>query len=75
MTILHSSAPCERLFSVVRKNTSDQRVSIPEDTMEALLVVKSRPGRYPDESRKYSNDQLDKLKSAYCNSSKVAHHN
>jgi hypothetical protein len=68
LTIPHSSAPCERIFSVVRKNGTDQRTSLREDTLElveALLVVKSKPGHYLDNSRNISNDNLSRLKSCY----------
>ncbi|KAL8583744.1 hypothetical protein ACOMHN_000365 [Nucella lapillus] len=37
-TIPHSSAACERVFSCVRKTCTDQRASLGQDTVEALLV-------------------------------------
>lgn len=43
LTIPHSSAPCERVFSMVRKTCNDQRSSLAQDTTEALLVLKMRP--------------------------------
>ena len=65
MTIPHSSSACERFFSTVRKNATDQRASMNQDTMEAILVVKAKPGNFLDDSRQHSNSDLQKLKSAY----------
>lgn len=65
LCIPHSSAHCERVFSVVRKNRTDQRASLGDTTLEALLVIKSRPGHPCDVSRKHSNETLDRLKSSY----------
>lgn len=42
LTIPHSSAHCERVFSTVRKNRTDQRSSLSDDTLQALLTLKSR---------------------------------
>lgn len=36
LTIPHSSAHCERVFSTVRKNRTDQRSSMSDSTLEAL---------------------------------------
>ena len=63
LTILHSNAGCERIFSCVRKNKTDQRASLSAETLDSLMVVKSRPGQPAD--RKYTNKQLAKFKSAY----------
>jgi hypothetical protein len=65
MTIPHSSSACERVFSTVRKNSTDQRASMLPETLEALLVVKAKPGHFLDDSRQYSDRELDQLKSAY----------
>eukprot|EP00745_Piridium_sociabile_P017086 TRINITY_DN2568_c0_g1_i14.p1 TRINITY_DN2568_c0_g1~~TRINITY_DN2568_c0_g1_i14.p1 ORF type:complete len:672 (-),score=163.69 TRINITY_DN2568_c0_g1_i14:435-2351(-) len=65
MTVPHSSAPCERVFSVVRKNSTEQRPSLGQDTLEALLVIKSKSGHYTDDDRQYTKAQLGQLKSAY----------
>ena len=43
LTIPHSSAHCERVFCCVRKNRTPQRSSMSDQTMESLLVLKSRP--------------------------------
>ena len=59
-TIPHSSAACERVFSCVRKNSTDQRASLSQDTMESLLVLKSQP-----EQRKWAAEELSTLKSGY----------
>ena len=63
LTIPHSSAHCERVFSMVRKNQTDFRASMKTDTLQALLVAKSRPGSAVD--RVYSKDQLQSMKGAY----------
>lgn len=63
LIIPHSNASCERIFSCVRKNKTDQRASLSDKTVDSLMVVKSRPGM-PD-TRKYSVGQLTRLKSAY----------
>ena len=63
LTIPHSNASCERIFSCVRKNLTDQRSSLNHKTLESLLVVKSMPGETWD--RKYDDKQLQAFKSAY----------
>ncbi|GFO30260.1 hypothetical protein PoB_005676500 [Plakobranchus ocellatus] len=42
LTIPHSSAHCERIFSAVRKIKTDIRSSISAPTLEAILVLKHR---------------------------------
>ena len=63
LTIPHSSAHCERIFSLVRKNHTEFRSRLENSTMEALLIAKSRPGSAGD--RDYSKEELSELKSAY----------
>ncbi|KAK7089566.1 hypothetical protein V1264_024416 [Littorina saxatilis] len=65
LLIPHSNAACERIFSCVTKNKTNQRASLSAETVDSLLVVKSRPGE-PHE-RNYSSVQLTKLKSSYYN--------
>jgi hypothetical protein len=65
LCIPHSKAHCERVFSVVRKNRTDQMASLGEKTVESLLVLKLRPGHPCGASRQHSNKTLDKLKGAY----------
>lgn len=60
LTIPHSSAHCERVFSCVRKNKTDFRGSLSNDTLEALMVIKHRPGDFL--SHVYSKDTLQFLK-------------
>ena len=38
LAIPHSNAGCERIFSYVRKNKTDQRSSLAADTIDALMV-------------------------------------
>jgi len=70
LTIPHSSAHCERVFSTVRKNRTDQRASMSDETLETLLVLKSRPGNVTDPSRQHSESALDVLKKVYSKSLK-----
>ena len=63
LTIPHSSAHCEHVFSTVRKNKTDQRMSMLDKTLESLLVMKSRPGE--SGTRFYSDKTLKRLKSSY----------
>lgn len=65
LCIPYSSAHCERVFSVVRKNRTDQRASLGDKTVESLLVLKLRPGHPCDASRQHTDKTLDKLKGAY----------
>ncbi|XP_021376724.1 uncharacterized protein LOC110465317 [Mizuhopecten yessoensis] len=68
ITIPHSSAHCERVFSTVRKNRTDQRSSLNDKTLESLLVLKGRAGK-PD-NRHHDRDILKRLKGAYYRSLK-----
>jgi hypothetical protein len=61
LTVPHSSAHCERIFSCVRKNRTEQRASISDDTLEALLVLKAKSGS----RTKFDEKTLKELKSAY----------
>ena len=63
LTIPHSSAHCERVFSCVRKNKTDTRSSMGDDTLEALMVVKS--SRVSCLDREYTSQTLRNLKGAY----------
>ena len=66
LTIPHSNASCERIFSCVRKNKTDQRASLSADMFYALLVLKMKSGDI--NSRKYSTEELRQIKSCYYNS-------
>lgn len=57
LTLPHSSAHCERIFSMVRKNKTDFRASMQHKTLQSLIVLKSRP-----QSEGYSEDQLRAIK-------------
>ncbi|GFN78517.1 Zinc finger bed domain-containing protein 5 [Plakobranchus ocellatus] len=63
MTIPHSSAHCERIFSHVRKNQTEFRSRLNNETVEALLIAKTREGQA--ESRDYNESELEDLKKAY----------
>ncbi|KAL8564482.1 hypothetical protein ACOMHN_017624 [Nucella lapillus] len=67
-TIPHSSAACERVFSCVRKTCTDQRASLGQDTVEALLVVKAQS------DKPHTVQQLQQLKSAYAKHQKQYKH-
>lgn len=70
MTIPHSSAHCERVFSCVRKNHTAQRASLSHATVESLLVLKSNPLGPAEAVRRLTDSDLDALKSAYAKSLK-----
>ncbi|KAJ8270844.1 hypothetical protein GJAV_G00119920 [Gymnothorax javanicus] len=63
LTIPHSNAECERLFSQVRKNRTDFRGSMSDDMLDSLLVTKSRQ-HGPCYSQEFSDAFLRKAKSA-----------
>ncbi|KAL8596531.1 hypothetical protein ACOMHN_041593 [Nucella lapillus] len=67
-TIPHSSAACERVFSCVRKTCTDQRASLGQDTVEALVVVKAQS------DKPHTVQQLQQLKSAYAKHQKQYKH-
>ena len=51
LSIPHSSAHCERIFSTVRKNKTDKRVSLDDDTLEVLVLkIKSDQLTLTDET-------------------------
>ena len=63
LKIPHSNAHCEKVFSCVRKNKTDTRSSMGDDTLEALMVVKS--SRVSCVDREYTSQTLRNLKGAY----------
>ena len=69
LSIPHSNAGCERIFSMVRKNKTDQRASMSSETLNALMVLKSRA---KSRDAEFSNEQLKKFKTAYAKSLKNA---
>ena len=68
LVIPHSSAHCERVFSTVRKNRTDQCASLSDDTLEALLVLKSNPLSPLNFTEKMGEQELREVKSCYRNS-------
>lgn len=65
MTIPHSSAPCERVFSKVKKIVTDQRSCLSQETTEALLVLKSQPRGVVAGNLEIKDSELPALKSSY----------
>lgn len=63
LTLPHSNAMCERVFSVVKKNKTHFRSSMCNSTLEAILIAKSNMSN-PCYSQKYSDQFLLKAKSA-----------
>lgn len=57
LTIPHSSA-AERIFSMVRKTSTDQRAFMLPKMTEALLVLKGKPGSYLDNERELCLEEL-----------------
>lgn len=70
LAIPHSNAHCERVFSTVGKNRTEQRASLLDTTLESLLVLKSRAGHPSDDSRQLSSTTLQRLKTAYSRQNK-----
>lgn len=68
LCIPHSSAHCERIFSQVRKNSTDSRAAMDHATLQALIVNKGRSGGTLDRCYK-AHDYRD-FKSAYYKSLK-----
>jgi hypothetical protein len=68
LSIPHSNAQCERVFSSVRQNKTWNRSSLAPETIEGLLLAKSRPEEA--HTRVYSADKLKQVKSAYYQSLK-----
>ena len=66
LTVPHSSAHCERVFSCVRKNRTDQRACLSDATIDALMVLKSDAS--PVWERTFSSELLQRLKSSYARS-------
>lgn len=64
LTIPHSSAHCERVFSCVRKIKTDQRSSLSPHTLESLLILKHRQPTTLD-CAALSLAQVKRLKSSY----------
>ena len=44
LSIPHSNASCERIFSVVRKNRTDFRANMETETLQSLLILKQTGG-------------------------------
>lgn len=70
LTIPHSSAPCERIFSYVRKNKTPQRASLTTVTLESLLVLKNKGDDPLAALKGLNNEDLKEMKSAYTKSLK-----
>ena len=63
LTIFHSNAECERIFSFVRKNHTVFRSSLGNDTTENLMILKENSKECYN--RSYDVHQLKRLKSSY----------
>lgn len=70
LSVPHSNAACERLFSQVRKNKTDFRGSMSTDTINALMVAKGNM-HGPCYSHKFSQTFLQKAKSSTAQSVKA----
>ena len=57
LTIPQSNAHCERIFSTVGKNRTEQRASMGDDLLESLLLLKSQP-RHPFDSKTHMSSTL-----------------
>lgn len=70
LTIPHSSAHCKRVFSCVRKNRTDQRSCLGNDTLESVLVLKSATGGL-NVAKVMPNADLRHIKGPYYSSLKM----
>ena len=64
LTVPHSNAECERLFSQVRKNKTEFRGSMGNDMLGSLLLAKSDFTNVPCYATKFSSSFLKKAKAA-----------
>ena len=55
----------EDTFSVVRKNATEDRKSMHDDTLQSLLVLKAKPVAFSDTCKNFTKEELAKLKSAH----------
>ena len=62
MLIPVSNAACVRIFSLVRKNKTDFRASMGNETLETLIILKEKNSACHE--KELSNDLLKKYKSA-----------
>lgn len=61
LTIFHSNASCERLFSLIRRNRTDYRCSMSNRLVESLAICKNRNSSFKEP---LSQEFLVKAKSA-----------
>lgn len=66
LTVPHSNAESERLFSMVRKNRTDFRASMEMKLAESLMIVKGANENCFDTN--YSSKDMRRMKSAYSKS-------
>jgi hypothetical protein len=65
LSIPHSNAECERIFSLVRKNRTEFRSSMLDESLESILLLKSNfSGRCYEQ--KFDSNFLKRAKSATC---------
>jgi hypothetical protein len=64
LTIPHSNAECERIFSIVRKNKTDFRPNLSLASLEALLVQRVNGSATSCFETKYTRDFLKKAQHA-----------
>lgn len=66
LTIPHSNAECERIFSSITKIATQFRSSMTKDTLENLLICKSNTSKHCFE-QEFDKEFLKKAKSATAN--------
>lgn len=69
LSIPHSNAECERIFSLIKKNRTQFRSSMSNETLEAISILKCRQSGVCFEQN-YSPDFLKKAKKATASSLK-----
>ena len=65
LTIPHSNADCERVFSLVRKTRTENRASMSNETLESLVIQKvTSQHQGPCFSQQFADNLVRKAKSA-----------
>lgn len=63
LSIPHSNAECERIFSIVKKNRNEFRSGLSNETLESLMILKTYK-RLPCHEHTFSSIELNNAKKA-----------
>lgn len=64
LIIPHSNASCERVFSIINNNVTDNRNNLGIETLEALIIEKCKPNSSVCYETNFSSEELTKAKKA-----------